>query len=383
MADMLGKEFGKGNVRCGDRDPARARRFMSGGAAPVRVDASRPADVAKAAKGADLVINAGLPDFNLKVMAAALSVGANYQDLCSRLQDLRHAEQLRFHARFRRAGRVALFNTGVAPGLTNLLAAELASGLDRTRAIRIRLLEEQDADEPVMSWSPRVIVDELASPPLVLRAGRFGNVKPFSGAETFVFPKPFGPRRVVAVYGDEVATIPLYLKVREVDMKSGGTDIDFGAALFAAGLLGSKPVTIGRERVRPRDMLEAVAPKVPTPEEMRRLVEKGSVRNSWLLASVEAEGMLDGRRASRTVTAVFPDLRQVMRLRPGATYVSYPTALCAAAFSRIMPRIRTTGAMPPEALDGALRKTVLRDLKNAGVVFVRRSGKGQRTKDRV
>ncbi|HTK04427.1 MAG TPA: saccharopine dehydrogenase NADP-binding domain-containing protein [Candidatus Eisenbacteria bacterium] len=373
MAEMLGREFGKKNVRCGDRDPARARRFMSGEI--VRVDASRTKDVARAAKGADLVINAGLPDFNLNVMAAALAAGAHYQDLCSRLEDLRHAEQLRLHGQFRKAGRVALFNTGVAPGLTNLLAAELAAGLDRTRAIRIRLLEEQDADEPVMSWSPRVIVDEMASPPLVYEKGRFGNVKPFSGAETFVFPRPFGPRRVVAVYGDEVATIPLYLKVGDVDMKCGGTDITFGESLFAAGLLGSTPVKIGGQSIRPRDLLEAVAPKVPTPAEMRRLIRQGKVRNSWLVAAVEAEGTLGGRRATRTVTAVFPDLRQVMRLHAGATYVSYPTALCAAAFSKTIPGLRTPGAIPPEALEGAVRKTVLRELKGAGVRFVRRESK--------
>jgi saccharopine dehydrogenase-like NADP-dependent oxidoreductase len=227
-----------------------------------------------------------------------------------------------------------------------------------------------------MSWSPRVIVDELASPPLVFRGGKFGNVKAFSGAETFAFPRPFGRRRVVAVYGDEVATLPLYLKVRDVDMKSGGTDIDFGAALAAAGLLDDRTIAVGRERVRPRDLLELVAPKVPTPAEMRKLVERGRVRNSWLVAAVEADGSAGGNAVTRSATAVFPDLRQVMKLRPGATYVAYPTALCAAAMSAAVPRIGRAGAMPPEALDRAIRRTVLRELKDAGVFFVRRGEKG-------
>jgi saccharopine dehydrogenase-like NADP-dependent oxidoreductase len=380
LAGMLAKEHGRRNVWCGDRDPVRAGRFMAAGDGSrlVRVDASRPRDVARAAKGADLVVNAGLPDFNANVMTAALAAGAHYQDMCSHLKDLRHAEQLRFRARFKKAGRVALINTGVAPGLTNLLAADLADGFDRVRRIGIRLLEEQDAAAPVMSWSPRVIIDELSATPLVFRNGSFGFAEPFGDAETFRFPAPFGPRRVVAIYGDEVATIPLYLRVDDVDMKSGGTDIDFGAALHAAGMFGAAPVAVGRERIAPRDFFERVAPKVPTPAEMARLVKEGSVRNSWLLAAVEAEGVASGRAASRVVTAVFPDLRETMRRRPGATYVSYPTALCAAAFSKAIPRIASPGVIPPEALAPSLRRRVVEDLRAQGVRFVRgRSGKAR------
>ncbi|MEY4744277.1 MAG: hypothetical protein RL272_222 [Candidatus Parcubacteria bacterium] len=375
LADMLGKDFGRKNVICGDRDPSRAKRFMAGmkGVRLMRVDASDVADLTRAVAGSDLIINAGLPDFNERVMAAALAVGSHYQDMCSRLADLRHAEQLRFDARFRRAGLTALFNTGVAPGLTNLLAAELADGFGRLRSLRIRLLEEQDAAVPVMSWSPRVIVDELASPPLVYRGGRFVLTKAFADAETFVFPRPFGPRRTVSIYGDEVATIPLYIKVRDVDMKSGGTDIEFGAAIQAAGLLSSEPVAVGGASVRPRDFFELIAPKVPTPEEMRRLVRDGSVRNSWLLAAVEAEGDCGGKRMVRTVTAVFPDLRSVMRRRPGATYVAYPTALCAAAFTRAIGESRRTGAYPPEALEAPMRRRILRELKAQGIAFSTRT----------
>lgn len=339
----------------------------------MRVDASRSADVVRAADGANLVINAGLPDFNVKIMAAALRVGAHYQDMCSHLRDLRHAEQLRLHPRFKNAGLTALVNTGVAPGLTNLLAAELADGFDRVRRIGIRLLEDQDATTPVMSWSPRVIIDELSAPPLVYRGGRFALAEPFGEPTTFEFPKPFGPRRVVTIYGDEVATIPLYIKVGRVDMKSGGTDIDLGASLYAAGVLGGRPVSVGREKIAPRAFFERIAPKVPNPEEMRRLVKEGSVRNSWLLAAVDAEGVAGGRSTTRAVTAIFPDLRAVMRRRPGATYVSYPTALCAAAFSRIIPSIGKPGVFPPEALEASLRQRVLDDLRRAGVKFVRRA----------
>ncbi len=241
------------------------------------------------------------------------------------------------------------------------------------RAIRIRLLEEQDAAVPVMSWSLRVIVDELASPPLAYRGGRFVLTRAFGEPETFAFPKPFGPRRTVAVYGEEVSIIPRHLKVRDVDMKSGGTDIDFGAALDAAGLLSSVPVEIGGASVRPRDFFERIAPKVPSPGEMRRLVRSGKVRNSRLLAAVEAEGTDGGARKTRSVTAVFLDLRAVMRRRPGATYVAYPTALRAVAMSRGIADARRIGAYPPEALEVPMRRRIVAELKKKGVRFVGRS----------
>lgn len=374
LASMLTRGPGQHVVTCGDRDPARAKAFLAGvrGVGLVRVDASSDASVARAARGTDLVINAGLPDFNLAVMRAALRIGAHYQDMCSRLEDLRHAEQISLDGEFRRAGLVALVNTGVAPGLTNLLAADLAAQFDRPRAVRVRLLEDQDADEPVMSWSPRVIIDELASPPLTFRRGRFGLTTAFADAETFAFPAPFGKRRVVSVYGDEIATLPLYLKgIRDADMKSGGTDIEFGAAISAAGMLSATPVRVGGATVRPRDVFEAVAPKVPSPAELRALVKKGSVRNAWLVASVEVDGAVRGRTVTRVAHAAFPDLRAVMRRHPGATYVAHPTAACAAAFSRIIPTLQRRGAFPPEALDVAARRAVLADVARAGITIRR------------
>lgn len=375
-AAMMSRGRGRHVVTCGDRDPARAKRFLAGikGVGLVRADASSEVSVSRAARGADLVVNAGLPDFNLTVMRAALRVGAHYQDMCSRLADLRHAEQLSLHAAFRRAGLTALVNTGVAPGLTNLLAADLAAGFDRPRAVRVRLLEDQDADVPVMSWSPRVIVDELASPPLTFRRGRFGFTTAFADAEEFAFPAPFGRRRVVSVYGDEVSTLPLYLKgVRDVDMKCGGTDIEFGAAISAAGMLSAVPLRVGGAVVRPRDVFEAAAPKVPSPAELRALVKKGVVRNAWLVASVEVDGVAGGRRVTHAAHATFPDLRAVMRRHPGATYVAHPTAACAAAFSRIIPSLRRRGAFPPEALDAENRRAVLADVVRDGIRIRRQS----------
>jgi saccharopine dehydrogenase-like NADP-dependent oxidoreductase len=371
-ARLLAKDAGVEEVRCGDRDPARARRFLGragGKVRALRLDASRSADVARAARGCDLVINAGLPDFNLPVMRGALAARAHYQDLCSQLADLRHAEQFRLHRDFARAGLLALMDTGAAPGVTNLLARELAEGMTRVDAVRFRLLEDQDADAAVFTWSPAVIADELSSPPLVRRRGKYGNVPAFSGAETFDFGPRYGKCRVVAVYGDEVATLGRWVPARDIEMKAGGADIAFGEAAASAGLLGTKPVLVGGRAVVPRDVFIAAAPPVPSPDETRALVKRGVLRNAAFVAVVEADGRVGRRRVGRRADAVFPDLRAVMRLAPGANTISYPTALAAAAFARLVPGLGLRGVFPPEALEAPARRAVLAAMRAGGTTI--------------
>src|SRR3989338_6029756 len=149
LTKYLVKDRCVSKIVCASKDIKRARQFINKERKIklISLDAARTGKIVKAAKGADLIINASLPDFNENIMRAALRVGANYQDLASRLADLKTVEQLKFHSRFRKAKLVGLINAGVAPGITNLLARLAADKLDEVRSIRFRLLEEQEASE--------------------------------------------------------------------------------------------------------------------------------------------------------------------------------------------------------------------------------------------
>ncbi len=348
LAKILAKERGV-SVACAANDLPAARRFLGADGRKVGLvtaDASDAASIARIAGGSDLVVNASLPKFNLPLMRAAIASRANYLDLDSLLKDWRHAEQLAYDKRFAKAGLTGLINAGVSPGLTNLLAAEAAEKFAALDTLRFRILEEQDAARFIPSWSANVLKDELESWPLVFRRGKFAHVRPLKDSETFRFPAPFGKRRVVSVYGDEIATVPLFLPVKNADYMAGGKDMEY--ALGGAKNAGDWP-------------------NVPTPDEMRALVKDGVIRDARLVVSVAASGRRKRGTGALAWHAVFPDIRSIMRRSPGATYIGYPTALCAAAFALAIPSVRRKGVFPAEALGKAIRATVLSRLKKSGV----------------
>src|SRR5438094_2660434 len=162
-------------VWCGDRDPGRARRFLGKKSTiPIaQVNARNLRGIVRAAKGCQLIVNSSASVFNEIVLRAALRLRAHYLDLSSHLT--RHpfkAEQFRYGKKFEEKNRVALINTGVAPGLTNLLVKRAAELLDEVKSVHIRLYESSESDDPISQWSPEVSFDKAISHPRVYRVAR-------------------------------------------------------------------------------------------------------------------------------------------------------------------------------------------------------------------
>ena len=126
------------DVWCGDRDPDRARRFLGKRSTiPVAtVNARNLRGIVRAGRGCQLIINASASVFNEIVLRAALRLRSHYLDLSSHLtRNPFQPEQFRYAKKFEAKHRVALINTGAAPGLTNLLVKRAADLLDEV-AIR-------------------------------------------------------------------------------------------------------------------------------------------------------------------------------------------------------------------------------------------------------
>ncbi|MBI4037308.1 saccharopine dehydrogenase NADP-binding domain-containing protein [Candidatus Daviesbacteria bacterium] len=368
LTKYLSKDRAIEEICCGSIDLEAAKEFIDHQKVHlVKLDAKNPQEIAQKAQGFDLIINASLPNFNEQVMEAALKVGANYQDLCSHLLDLKHAEQLKFHTKFQQAKLVGLINTGASPGITNLLAKDAAAKLDTVSDIKIRLVEEQKSSELIFAWSPIVTLDEITSPPLIYQNGQFQLTKPFADKEEYEFATPFDKQQTVSVYGDEISTLPLYIKVSNINYKSSGTDIDLAKALYRLGLFNKKPVSVDGEKVIPVDFFAKIAPPPPTPKEMVKLVEDGIVENATLVTVVDVGGSIGGKKIRIKNTVLFPDIKEVTHKFPGATYISYPAGIAAFAFSKIIAKITTPGVFPPEALSSDLRKEVLIELETQGI----------------
>src|SRR5262245_51098468 len=144
------------HVSCGDRDLERAHHFL-GAKTTVRVEQVNARDVwsiLKAARGTQLLVNVCPPVLNRTVIRAALRLRSHYLDTASHYTSHPfRAEQMRFAPKFVDKRRTAVITAGVAPGLTNLLIAAGADGLDSVTSARVRLYESTEADGPFSQWS--------------------------------------------------------------------------------------------------------------------------------------------------------------------------------------------------------------------------------------
>lgn len=342
-------------VWCGDRDPERARRFL-GPALPCRpANARNLWSVVRAGRSCHLLVNAAPATFNETVLRATLRLGAHYLDMASNLGGYPFkAEQLRFDRRFRRKRRTAVINAGAAPGLTNLLVRRSADLLDRLEAVHIRLFEETESADPVSTWSPDIAWDEAISRPRVYRQGRFRLARRFAEPEWFRFPPPIGRARVVLAAQDEVATLPHFLPLRELDVKIGGNEIARLRRWYRQG------------KLRPSGRLSRRRfPPTATPRQVARLIRRGILSNARFSAAVLALGEKGGRPVEHRWFAEFPSLYQIRLKGLHTTPIAYATAHIAALFLKHFPR-RLGGVHPPEALPAEVRRAVLTDLKARG-----------------
>jgi saccharopine dehydrogenase-like NADP-dependent oxidoreductase len=349
-------------ILCCDKNLERATKFLSENykkTSLVKGDSSVTSEIVKLARGFDIIINASLPEFNLKLMRAAYRIGADYMDFCSyaggqskKLKELSNPEQFCYDGKFKKKKLLGLINAGVAAGISNIMVAECASRLSEVDSVKIVLLEEQKSRVPIFSWSPEVILDEIVAPPVVFRNGKFALEKPFYGKETIKFPAPIGKKRVAGGWGDEIITLPRYIKARNFEMKACGSELELETKIFKGKNL---------------DYIANNAIVTPTPEEVENLVKNGIIKSAVFAILVEAVGMKGGRKETEKMYAIFPDAKQIVKKCSGATYISWPTGFAAYAFLKTMPKIKETGVMAPECLEGKLRMEIFDMLKNEGV----------------
>jgi len=349
-------------VWCGDRDPERARRFLGKKStiAVTEVNARNLRGIVRAAKGCQLIVNASASVFNEIVLRAALRLRAHYVDLSSHLT--RHpfkAEQFRYGKKFVEKKRVALINTGAAPGLTNLLVKRAADLLDEVQAVHIRLYESSESDDPISQWSPEVSFDEAISHPRIYRNGKFQLGKRFSEMEKFRFLDPIGTARVVLAAQDEVATLPHFIPMQELDVKIGGNEIDRLRRWHRLGKLSKS-----------RGLLRRHFPQTSSPRMIAKLIRKGILQNARFAAAVLATGVKQGKKADLRLLirsdCLFPTLFQIRRQGKLTTPVAYATAHIAALFIKFFPR-DLSGVFAPEMLPAETRRTILAGIRNNSI----------------
>src|SRR5580698_8093946 len=350
------------SVWCGDRDPARARRFLGKRStiAVTEVNARNLRGIVRAARGCQLIVNASASVFNQIVMRAALRLRAHYVDLSSHLtQNPFKAEQFSYAKRFEEKNRAALINAGAAPGLTNLLVKRAAEMLDEVHSVHIRLYESTESDDPISQWSPEVSFDEAISSPRVYRNGRFRMERRFAELEKFRFPDPIGNASVVLAAQDEVATLPYFIPMRNMDVKIGGNEFDRLRRWYKQGKL-SKSRGIVRHRF----------PQTSSPHMIASLIRRGVLQNARFSAAVLVRGMKRGPKEDQHMLirtdAMFPTLYQIRQQGRYTTPVAYATAHAAALFIKYFSR-EEAGVFSPEMLPVEARRAIIAGIRTHSV----------------
>jgi len=342
-------------VWCGDRDPVRASRFL-GKKSTIRVietNARNLRSIVRAARGANLIVNASPAVYNGIIMRAALRLRSHYLDLNSHLT--RHPfrpEQFRFHKKFVAKNRAALICAGAAPGLTNLLGRRGAEMLDSVESIQVRLFESTESKDPVSTWSADVAYDEAISRPRVYRDGRFAFGKRFDEREKFRFPPPIGETAVYLAAQDEVCMLPYVIRLREADAKIGGNDFERLRRWYRQGRL-NRSAGIVRKRF----------PETLTPRRVAKLIREGVLENARFAAAVLVRGMKGEQPLLLRWDVNFPTLYQIRQRGLVSTPISYATAHLAAIFIKHFPR-DSAGVLGPESLPAESRRDILADVRS-------------------
>jgi len=307
-------------------------------------DATKPKDMVKAFKGADVVINAAQYYFNLDVMKAALQARVHYLDLGGLFHTTK--KQLKLDNKFKKAGLTALLGMGAMPGVTNILARYLADKLDSVETILIRDGWKdftKGAPPFVVTWSLPTLMDEMTLNAVIFENGRFRGVPPLSLKETVDFPDPVGTTDVYTTIHSEVATLPFSFKdkgIRNVNWKEGGPGFLQNKLLVDIGIASTDPIKFEDLEIIPRDFLMAVLTE-------KKLLgyPKGVIPDDYETTRVQVVGEKKKQKMVCTMDVIFQAKKEW-----GASCSQYDVGVPASIAAQMIAKgeISAKGAMPPE-----------------------------------
>lgn len=391
IAAELAKSREVSEVKIADIDLKRAKvlaeRLKSERLSAQRLDVSNLDDVARAAEGMDVVINAVGIKFNKNIMVATLKSGACYQDLASEYVTEKppfSVDQLEFDDEWKKAECTALIDMGLAPGVTDIVAKEVTDRLDRVDKIRVTLFYKIESKEMISSWAPEIAWGDMAEEPVVFKNGKFKKVPPFSGEETYVFPEPIGQQTIVWHAHEESILMPLFIGkgIKNVGVKIGGefwSNMPLAAtrAIVQLGLMNDKPMDVKGVKVSPRDLLYTLTPRTLSTEEVEKKIKTGVITGSYGCILIDIEGEEKGEKVHKTLQVKAPNIIEIQKKIPGVYDLSYMTSVPAALIAIKLGRgeIKTKGVVPPEGLEPKIRKELLTELAKKDIVVHERTEK--------
>ncbi len=337
-----------------------------------KVNAINLNEIIDAAKGVELIVNGLVPDFNVNVMEAALQTGACYQDMASGpVSDISFVEAVErafsYDEKFKEKGLTALFNTGSAPGIANVITREAVDQLDSCESIEITVYDGIWSKKFIpFWWSPETAFGDMAAEPIRYENGVFKRVQPFNEPRIEDYPG-MGMRRTTDHEHEEPVTMGLLadkvLKgVKFVNFRYGGPGLDLAEYFYKMGLLSEDAIDIKGTKIVPMDLISRLTPPAPKyPDEIKAVLDEGMYSEEGAFR-VRVDGMKNGNNTRIDCFANAPGLTEAFE-KAKITHESYFTGQAAFLFTKMFVnnKITTKGAYPPEVLEAAERSYYLEE----------------------
>ncbi|MCS7126433.1 MAG: saccharopine dehydrogenase NADP-binding domain-containing protein [Aigarchaeota archaeon] len=329
-------------VEIGDIDEEKSRKLikdLSDGRVQYKhIDVTDVAGLSEEMKRYDVTINSTWYQYNLHVTKAAISSKSRLIDLGG----LYHMtlRQLELDEEARKAGASILIGCGEDPGISNIMIKHIADMFDEVDSIWIRDGDRdlKPLERPIFKFSIRTIVDEWVKNAVIFRDGRFEEVPPLSGIESFDFPEPVGRLMVAYSIHSELATIPRTIKkgLRYVDFKLS-ENFELVNLLRSLGFLSDDLINIDNLKIAVREL---------TVKLLSRLMMEPSMEfEDATCILVKVKGVRNGVETVHTMYALSRS-RSDWR----ATASSYITGVPPSIVARMMVRgeLEFYGVQPPE-----------------------------------
>ena len=341
-----------------DRDEARLARLR--GRLPVEVQKVDLADLARVktlAQTHDLVIGAAPGFMGHAVLRAVLEAKRPIVDISFMPEDATDLDALA-----REQGVTAVFDCGVAPGMSNLLAGHVASECEAVERLLIQVgglpVIRRYPFEYAAVFSPIDVIEEYTRTARYVEAGRVVERPALSDPELIDFP---GVGTLESFNTDGLRSLIRTIDApdkKEKTLRYPG-HIEKMRLLREVGFFSAEPIDVGGVPVRPIDLTA----RLMFPQ--------------WQLPAGEEELTvmrveLDARQAGQRRRFVYDLLDRTARAR-GETSMARTTGFPCTAVARMIlaGTLARPGVHPPEVL-GRMRPIydgVLAALRERGVIF--------------
>lgn len=210
--------------------------------------------------------------FNAAMARLAVQAGCHFADLGGNTEIVMQQRQLDTEAREK--GLSVIPDSGLAPGMVNILAAEGIRRLDETDKVRIYVGGLPQHPEPPLNYqivySLEGALDYYTTPSWILRDGKRVTVEALSELESVSFPEPIGTLEAFHT-GGGVSIMPFTWegRIREMEYKTlrYPGHVAIIRPIRELGLLDTKPIRVKGCEVSPRDaFIAAVSPRLTKPD---------------------------------------------------------------------------------------------------------------------